>query len=590
MTAKFPELPELDQNALAEMQTLLEIVEYVEQQVGSVAAAPVASAAPVAASSGLDSASIQKGMLEIVHEKTGYPVEMLDLNMNMEADLGIDSIKRVEILGAMTSKFPELPELDQNALAEMQTLKEIVEYVEEQVGSVAPVAAAPVAAVAVASTGLDSASIQKGMLEIVHEKTGYPVEMLDLNMNMEADLGIDSIKRVEILGAMTSKFPELPELDQNALAEMQTLKEIVEYVEVQSGASAATATAEVEVISASSVLDEAAIQQSMLEIVNEKTGYPVEMLDLTMNLEADLGIDSIKRVEILGAMTSKFPELPEMDQNALSEMGTLAEIVEYVKSLVPQDSSLSRALSEPAEVAAAAVNDASFSTTESVVVKKYLPRPDVLESEISVTGRNCLITDNGEKLTYNTAKTLQDLGWNVTVMQFPTSLIAKPSSLPKGVQTVKLAKASDAELESTLNAVTSAQPLNGFIHLSARPSDKGSKIKFSKREQTMLKMVFFSAKYLQSALTTKPLHGRNFFVTASYMDGEIGTAGHNRFELSQGGLNGLVKTLNLEWDEIFCRAIDLSPKLTDKKSAQILIEELFDPDLSIAEVGCSAKG
>ena len=159
-----------------------------------------------------------------------YPVEMLDLNMNMEADLGIDSIKRVEILGAMTSKFPELPELDQNALSEMQTLLEIVQYVEQQAGSVAPAAAAaPVAAAA--TTGLDSATIQKGMLEIVHDKTGYPVEMLDLNMNMEADLGIDSIKRVEILGAMTSKFPELPELDQNALSEMQTLLEIVEYVE-----------------------------------------------------------------------------------------------------------------------------------------------------------------------------------------------------------------------------------------------------------------------------------------------------------------------------------------------------------------------
>ncbi|VAX08950.1 omega-3 polyunsaturated fatty acid synthase subunit, PfaA [hydrothermal vent metagenome] len=575
MTSKFPELPELDQNALAEMQTLLEIVEYVEQKAG--AAAPTAAAPAVAAPSGLDSATIQQGMLEIVHEKTGYPVEMLDLNMNMEADLGIDSIKRVEILGAMTCKFPELPELDQNALAEMQTLLEIVEYVEQKGGATAPAA----------TSGLDSATIQQGMLEIVHEKTGYPVEMLDLNMNMEADLGIDSIKRVEILGAMTSKFPELPELDQNALAEMQTLLEIVQYVEIKSSAGDASET---EIISASSVLDEAAIQQSMLEIVHEKTGYPVEMLDLNMNLEADLGIDSIKRVEILGAMTSKFPELPEMDQNALSEMGTLAEIVAYVKSLVPQDSSISRALSEQAEVVGTAVNDVAFTTTESMVVKKYLPRPDALESEISVTGRSCLITDSGENLTYNTAKALKDLGWSVTVLQFPASLIAKPSRLPRGVQTVKLAEATDAELAKVLSAVTEAQTLNGFIHLSARPVDTSSKISFSEPEQTLLKMVFFSAKYLQQALTTKPAQGRNFFVTISYMDGEIGTAGRNAFDLSQGGLNGLVKSLNLEWDEVFCRAIDLDPDLDDKNSAQIVIDELFDPDLSITEVGNSAKG
>ena len=228
------------------------------------AATPI-SVAPVAAAatSGLDLATIEKGMLEIVHEKTGYPVEMLDLNMNMEADLGIDSIKRVEILGAMTAKFPELPELDQNALSEMQTLLEIVQYVEEKAGSIA--SAAPVAA---AASGLDLATIEKGMLEIVHEKTGYPVEMLDLNMNMEADLGIDSIKRVEILGAMTAKFPELPELDQNALSEMQTLLEIVQYVEEKAGSIASAAP----VAAAASGLDLATIEKGMLEIVHEKTG------------------------------------------------------------------------------------------------------------------------------------------------------------------------------------------------------------------------------------------------------------------------------------------------------------------------------
>ncbi|WP_425511166.1 SDR family NAD(P)-dependent oxidoreductase [sulfur-oxidizing endosymbiont of Gigantopelta aegis] len=564
--------------------------------------APVASANE-ATSGGIDAAQIQQGMLEIVNEKTGYPVEMLDLNMNMEADLGIDSIKRVEILGAMTSKFPNLPELDQNDLAEMQTLKEIVDYVEQKAGAIASATVSTTASTTVsvsAAPTINSAQIKQGMLEIVNEKTGYPVEMLDLNMNMEADLGIDSIKRVEILGAMTTKFPDLPELDQNDLAEMQTLKEIVDYVEQKSGASAANNESpavdiqeSAETISVSIVIDEAAIQKSMLEIVNEKTGYPVEMLDLTMDLEADLGIDSIKRVEILGAMTSKFPELPEMDQNELSEMLTLEEIVNYVKSLVPQDSTLSRALSEaPADniLAEQSANQDSFSTTESIVVKKYLPRPDVLGSEISVTGRTCLITDNGEKITVNTAKNLQNLGWNVIVMQLPNSLVAKPSSLPKGVKSIKLPKVSDEELANTLTALTSEHTINGFIHLSAKPSAKGSKIKFGKRESTILKMVFFTAKHLKEALTNKPEQGRHFFISMTYMDGEIGTGGHNRFELNQGGLNGLIKTVNLEWEAVFCRAIDLSPEIDDKQGAQLLMAEAFDPDLSVTEIGYSDNG
>ncbi|MCN4143577.1 MAG: SDR family NAD(P)-dependent oxidoreductase [Thiohalomonas sp.] len=584
--SKFPDLPELDQNDLAEMQTLKEIVDYVEEKAGAMA--PVSSPAAAPAPTGIDSAQIKQGMLEIVNEKTGYPVEMLDLNMNMEADLGIDSIKRVEILGAMTSKFPDLPELDQNDLAEMQTLKEIVDYVEGKVGAMAPVSS-PAAAPAPTATGIDSAQVKQDMLKIVNEKTGYPVEMLDLNMNMEADLGIDSIKRVEILGAMTSKFPDLPELDQNALAEMQTLKEIVDYVEEKAGATASVSSPAA-APAATTCIDSAQIKQGMLEIVNEKTGYPVEMLDLNMNMEADLGIDSIKRVEILGTMTSKFPELPEMDQNELSKMRTLAEIVDYLKSLVAQDSTISRALSEQSVDPAQSANESTFATTESVVVKKFLPRPDVLGSEITITGRTSLITDNGDKMTYNTAKFLQTLGWKVIVMQLPTSLVAKPSSLPKGVQSIKLAKATDEELAKTLNSITSTESLSGFIHLSAKPSAKGSKIKFSKRESTVLKMVFFTAKYLKEALTTKPAQGRNFFISVSYMDGEIGIGGHNRFELNQSGLNALIKTANLEWEDVFCRAIDFSPETNDKDAAQLLMDEVFDPDLSITEVGHSDKG
>ena len=57
-------------------------------------------------------------------------------------------------------------------------------------------------------------------MNIVSEKTGYPSEMLEPDMDMEADLGIDSIKRVEILGAVKELNPDLPEIevDPQALA------------------------------------------------------------------------------------------------------------------------------------------------------------------------------------------------------------------------------------------------------------------------------------------------------------------------------------------------------------------------------------
>jgi acyl transferase domain-containing protein len=54
---------------------------------------------------------------------------------------------------------------------------------------------------------LDRASLTSDLLTLVSERTGYPTDMLGLELDMEADLGIDSIKRVEILGALQESLP-----------------------------------------------------------------------------------------------------------------------------------------------------------------------------------------------------------------------------------------------------------------------------------------------------------------------------------------------------------------------------------------------
>jgi polyketide-type polyunsaturated fatty acid synthase PfaA len=81
------------------------------------------------------------------------------------------------------------------------------------------------------------------LLKVVSEKTGYPQEMLDLNMDMEADLGIDSIKKVEIMGAMRQMDPSLPKADPEAFAEARTLGQVVAYLGTLSGKTASEASA-----------------------------------------------------------------------------------------------------------------------------------------------------------------------------------------------------------------------------------------------------------------------------------------------------------------------------------------------------------
>ena len=73
----------------------------------------------------------------------------------------------------------------------------------------------------------------------------------------------------------------------------------------------------------------------VLEVVVEKTGYPLEMLNEEMDIEADLGIDSIKRVEILSSIREKVPALPEMETNELAALKTLGDITDYIQRHAP---------------------------------------------------------------------------------------------------------------------------------------------------------------------------------------------------------------------------------------------------------------
>ncbi|MEZ8022330.1 phosphopantetheine-binding protein [Vibrio sp. 1F255] len=377
---EMPNLPELNPEDLAECRTLGEIVEYMNSKsmnskMPTSASAPVAAkpsaTAPVQAANGLDAKVVQQTMLEVVAEKTGYPTEMLDLEMDMEADLGIDSIKRVEILGTVQDELPTLPELNPEDLAECRTLGEIVAYMNSKLPASAPVSSqAAVVAPATASNGLDAAVVQKTMLEVVAEKTGYPTEMLDLAMDMEADLGIDSIKRVEILGTVQDELPTLPELNPEDLAECRTLGEIVDYMNSKLPASAPVAaqiSAPAQAVS--NGLNAEQVQSTMLSVVADKTGYPTEMLDLAMDMEADLGIDSIKRVEILGTVQDQLPTLPELNPEDLAECRTLGEIVDYMNSKLAPNSEAATVAPAPEAAVESTSNDLNPAHVQSTMME-----------------------------------------------------------------------------------------------------------------------------------------------------------------------------------------------------------------------------
>ncbi|MGC3005637.1 phosphopantetheine-binding protein, partial [Streptomyces sp. G35A] len=124
----------------------------------------------------MDAAGVEAALLEVVGQKTGYPADMLELDMDVEADLGIDSIKRVEIMGVMQERFGGGVAAGPEQLGELRTLRDIVDFMATSAASAPAPAAQPSAPVA--APAVDAAGVEAALLEVVGQKTGYPADML----------------------------------------------------------------------------------------------------------------------------------------------------------------------------------------------------------------------------------------------------------------------------------------------------------------------------------------------------------------------------------------------------------------------------
>ncbi|WP_418124492.1 SDR family NAD(P)-dependent oxidoreductase [Chryseobacterium sp. PTM-20240506] len=190
-------------------------------------------------------------LLQVVSEKTGYPHEMLGMEMDLEADLSIDSIKRVEIIGTLRSELGALSMDSSNEdtvmeqLASIKTLNGLVSWLTEFMGAPAAVNT-KTEAVEVAEPKNQSSfsleDLQNAILDIVSEKTGYPKEMLGLDLDLEADLSIDSIKRMEIIGDLKTKIGFGQDLEQaddimEKLAAIKTLRGLASWISELNGKS-----------------------------------------------------------------------------------------------------------------------------------------------------------------------------------------------------------------------------------------------------------------------------------------------------------------------------------------------------------------
>lgn len=202
--------------------------------------------------------------------------------------------------------------------------------------SAAPVTPEPTAAAA-------APEVKNILFEIVSRLTGFPVEMLEPEMDIESDLGVDSIKKVEIISELEKAFPDKEDLSAQRLGSVKTLGDICTAVETDQGkttvpeqATAPTRNAQNKSKNNQPAQDTLGI---LVNIISELTGFPKEMLEPGMNLESDLGIDSIKRVEILSRLEQEKPDSRALSPDDMGSLKTIADIINY---LTPEQTTVSK--------------------------------------------------------------------------------------------------------------------------------------------------------------------------------------------------------------------------------------------------------
>ncbi len=443
------------------------------------------------------------------------------------------------------------------------------------------------------SSTIKSAELADALLHIVADKTGYPVEMLEMDMDLEADLGIDSIKRVEILGTLEELYPTMPAANTEVLSQTRTLKEILEYLESETASlNPDPQTGSEQPLEDTSNLREShqsavnlpdtetsspEMTQTLLEIVAEKTGYPADMLELEMDMEADLGIDSIKRVEILGTMEERVPGLPSIEAETLGGLRTLGEIVDLMGSPENSASLKTPPLGEDKKKAE------KLSLERTPVSLVTLPKPDRLVFTPD-QNRPVILSNDGTELTPIMAELLKAQGWKVVIWSYPEDIFSTNiAGLPADFPVIHQSGSGKKGIEMTMDEIRTAhgKPA-GFIHL--HPPQQSADTLFSEVEEELIKQVFLVSGVIKTDLETEPESGRNLLLIVLRGDGTLGLKPEYGF-LEGSGLAGLVKTLHWEWQDVFCRFIDLNRQLPDESAAHILLQEIRDPARGLVEVG-----
>lgn len=312
--------------------------------------------------------------------------------------------------------------------------------------------------------------------------------------------------------------------------------------------------------------NEEKVTRKLMEIVTDRTGYPLEMLDLNLNLEGDLGINSIKKVEILGAFYRQCPEMEaQLLKGAMDRLTTLKTLRAMVNGLVRALETIPAPPQQPAECE----------------IPRY--RRTLVDSQVT-TDRTInppdgtvLITDDGQGVSSLLASGLRRAGARVIV------LCSEASSHGIGESIAGDFTSADSIALMIRKARTNAGPIGGLLHLLplSAPVEVSSVEPAAWRDRLRLEVrsLFLLARELAPDLEPSP---GAWFMAASALGGDFGMSSATIFP-GQGAIAGFLKSLAKEWPGVRCRVVDCDLSASREVLAEWLMEELADrgPEIEV---------
>ncbi|MGW7522688.1 SDR family NAD(P)-dependent oxidoreductase, partial [Streptomyces sp. NPDC054783] len=290
----------------------------------------------------------------------------------------------------------------------------------------------------------------------------------------------------------------------------------------------------------------------------------------------DLGIDSIKRVEIMGVLHERFASgQAAASPEQLGELRTLHDIVGFIAG---QDASAPQAplsadadsIPAPAPQPEAAPERGRIGRAQAALAE--LPVPDQLVNAYPESSGALLVDDGGE-LVQEIAARLQAQAWKVHVLRLP----GVPQRVDGAVDHA-LTGWGVNELAARVEEALGERISLVLDLCTVPPADWAEGVR-------RLAHTLLVAKHVVEPLNSAAASGRAGYATVTRLDGSFGLGGIEEQLAPLGGVAGLVKTLAVEAPQVFCRAVDLAPGLAPVTAAGLVLGEVHDAATEPVQVG-----